>query len=384
MTRVLVTVVLALGVLTRQAPPGPGTMKIASPEDGSYLMGAVRLTVTFDPLSVRNEVRAVRWFADARQVCTADAAPFSCDWDAGDSVNEHVIRAVAVLKQGGLLVANARTRAIEYAEAVDVDVVQVTAVVTEGDGRFVSGLKAEDFRVYEDDKPQKVTHFASENIPLELVTAIDVSSSMIDVLSDVKRHAANFLAQLQPADQVTVLGFNDNIITLARRSTDQAARVRAISKLAPWGSTSLYDVIVHALGVLGRQSGRRSLLVFSDGEDQSSRATVASVLKSAEASDATIYMIGQGRALKASSLQQLMRQLAAGSGGRAFFTNQDTKLEEIFQEIIEDLRHQYLVAYAAPDSARNGQWHQIRVEVPGKGYHVRARQGYRLNPRIAQ
>jgi len=205
-----------------------------------------------------------------------------------------------------------------------------------------------------------------------------VSSSMQDALPAVKRHATDFLAQLQPADQVTVLGFNDNIFTPARRSTDQAARAKAIARLAPWGGTALYDVIVHALDLLGRQSGRRALLVFSDGDDQSSHASMASVVKRAEASDATVYMIGQGRALRTTALQQLMKQLAAVSGGRAFFSAEEAKLETIFGEIIEDLRHQYLLGYPAPDSARNGAWHRIRVDVPGGGYSVRARQGYRF------
>ena len=379
-----VLVLLALAIRLGGQAGVTGSARITSPVEGSYLMGAVRLTIAFDPLAIVPLVRQVRWFANGRQICTADVPPFSCDWDAGETVAEHVIRAVAVLKEGRQLVANVRTKAVEFAEAVDVDVVQVTAVVTDAEGRFVTGLKASDFKVYDDDRRQALTNFADENIPLELVTAIDVSSSMTAVLPDVKRHATNFLAQLRPTDQVTVLGFNDNIFTLARRSTDHAVRARAIDRLAPWGGTALYDVIVHALGILGRQSGRRSLLVFSDGEDQSSRASPAAVIQRAESSDATVYVIGQGRALQAPALQKLMRQLAEGSGGRAFFTNQDTKLESIFQEIVEDLRHQYLLGYAAPDHARNGEWHRIRVDVPGRGHQVRARLGYRLARRNPQ
>ena len=365
--------------------PGPrGSARITSPEDGSYLMGGIRLSIVFEPLSVVAQVREVRWFANGRQVCSTAVPPFSCEWDAGEVVREHVIRAVVTLDGGAQLVANARTRALQFAESVDVDVVQVTAVVTDGAGRFVTGLKAADFKVYEDGREQTMSSFAAENIPLELVTAIDVSSSMARALPDVKRHATDFLAQLRPADQVTVLGFNDKLFTLARRSTDQAVRARAIDRLAPWGGTALYDAIAYALGILGRQSGRRSLLVFSDGEDQSSHVSVASVVQRAEASDATIYMIGQGRALKAAALQQLMQRLAAGSGGRAFFTDQDTKLEAIFEDILADLRHQYVLAYPAPDNARNGEWHAIRVEVPGRGHGVRARLGYRLAHRNPQ
>jgi VWFA-related protein len=379
-----VLAVALAATLQTQGPPAQGSARITSPEDGSYLMGAVRFTIAFEPLSIVPRVREVRWFANGRQVCATAVPPFSCEWDAGEMVNEHVIRAVATLDGARQLVANARTRAVEFAQSVDVDVVQVTAVVTDGSGRFVTGLKASDFKVYEDGREQAISSFAAENIPLELVTAIDVSSSMTRALPDVKRHAAGFLAQLRPADQVTVLGFNDKIFTLARRSTDQAVRARAIGRLAPWGGTALYDAIVHALGILGRQSGRRSLLVFSDGEDQSSHATVASVVQRAEASDATIYVIGQGRALKATALQQLMQRLAAGSGGRAFFTDQDTKLEAIFEDILADLRHQYVLAYPAPDSARNGEWHAIRVEIPGRGHTVRARLGYRLARRNPQ
>ena len=372
----LSTCVAAIAVCgaARQAP----SIRITSPTDGTYLMGAVRFTLAFDPAAVIHQVQHVRWFADGKQVCTAGVPPYSCEWDAGGMVNEHLIRAVATLRSGDRLVASARTKSVEYAEAVDVDVIQITAVVTDGDGRFVTGLKAEDFKVYEEDKPQPLSNFASENIPLELVVALDVSSSMEDALPAVKRYATNFLSQLQPADQVTVLGFNDNIFTPARRSTDQAVRAKAIARLAPWGGTALYDVIIRALDLLGRQSGRRALLVFSDGEDQSSHASMPSVVTRAEASDATIYMIGQGRALHAASLQLLMKRLATGSGGRAFFSGDEAKLEAVFQEIVDDLRHQYLLGYAAPDNARNGEQHRIRVEVPGRGYSVRARQGYRL------
>ena len=380
---ILLCTCAALLQLAGQPVPA-GAARITSPEDGSYLTGPVRLTIAFDPLSITAQVRQVRWFADARQVCTAAMPPFSCEWDAGQTVNEHVIRAVVTLDGGGTLVANARTRAVQVAESVDVDVVQVTAVVTDGAGRFVTGLKAADFKVYEDGAEQAISTFAAEDIPLELVTAIDVSSSMTAALPDVKRHAGHFLAQLRPADQVTILGFNDKIFTLARRSSDPVARARAVDRLAPWGGTALYDAIVHALGILGRQPGRRSLLVFSDGEDHSSHAAVDSVVQRAEASDATIYVIGQGRALKATALQQLMQRLASGSGGRAFFTDQDTKLEAIFEDILADLRHQYVLTYPAPATARNGEWHAIRVEIPGRGHTVRARLGYRLTRRIPQ
>ena len=138
-TRVLTLVstcvaAIAVAGAARQAP----SIRITSPTDGTYLMGAVRFTLAFEPAAVVHQVANVRWFADGKQVCTASVPPYSCEWDAGGMVNDHLIRAVATLRSGDKLTANARTKSVEYAEAVDVDVIQITAVVTDGDGRFVT------------------------------------------------------------------------------------------------------------------------------------------------------------------------------------------------------------------------------------------------------
>jgi len=323
----------------------------------------------------------VTLFADGRQICEVARPPYECDWNAGEQIVAHQIRAVATLKSGSRIVHNVLTRKLDYVESVDVDVVQITAVVTDGNGRFVKGLKASDFKVIDDGQPQTITHFASENIPLELVTAIDVSASMIDALPGVKTAAKRFLSGVEPRDQVTVLGFNDNIFTLARRSTDQSVRSRAIDRLAAWGGTALYDVIVEAIEALGRQSGRRSLVLFSDGDDKSSHATVETAIARTEASDATIYAVGQGRAVHSRDLQRLMERLAETSGGRSFFSEDPRKLDGIFAEIMDDIRNQYLLAYPAREDKRDGGWHKIQVEARGGKLHVRARQGYRMPAR---
>jgi Ca-activated chloride channel family protein len=366
--------VAAVVTLSAQSVP---VLRIASPTADAYLSGPVRLVARVDPPTVEKTIAQVVFFAGGRQVCTITRPPFDCDWDAGDRIVEHQIRAAALLKDGTRLVANVRTRGLQHTEVTDVDVVQITAVVTDRDGRFVRGLKPGDFKVYEDDRPQPLSHFASENIPLELVTALDISSSMTEALPVVKEAAKRFLAGLRPDDQVTVLGFNENIFTLARRSTDQNVRARAVDRMAAWGGTAVYDVILQAVDLLGRQAGRRSILLFTDGDDQSSHATLAAATARTEGSDATIYAIGQGRAVTSPHLQKLLRGLAEKSGGRSFFTDDQASLDRSFGEILEDLRSQYLLAFVPASSKRDGSWHSIRVEVAG-GHQVRARQGYRL------
>jgi len=370
----LAAVVLVPGAASSRQGP---TLRIAAPTETTYLSGPARLVAVIEPPSRSGDVRQVTFFADGKQVCTITRPPFECEWDAGDRVSEHQVRIVAELISGERLVETVRTQGLEYAEAVDVDVVQVTVVVSDGD-RFVRGLQQGDFKVYDNDRPQTITSFADERLPLELVAAVDVSSSMTEALPSVKLAAKHFLAGLKPVDQVTVLAFNDNIVTLARRATDQNARVRAIDRMAPWGGTALYDVTIKALDLLGRQTGRRSIVLFTDGDDQSSYATLEAAIARTEGSDATIYAIGQGRAVKSSGLQDLLRRLASISGGRAFFTTDELKLEKVFEEILEDLRSQYVISYPVPGNQRDGAWHRIRVEVAGGKYRVRTRQGYRF------
>lgn len=369
------------------AAVGPGqalegvrpAVRIVSPADGSYVSGPLRLEAVVEPLATVRSVTTLAFFADGQLVCRVSRPPFACDWDAGDFVVEHQVRAVATLAGGGRLTATVRTRKLDHAESVDVDVVQVTATVTDSRGRFVGGLPASAFRVYEDGRPQAITSFVSVDPPLELVAAIDISGSMRPWMDDVKGAVKAFLAAVPDRHEVTLLAFNDTIVPLVRRARDSAARARAVDRLAAWGATALYDVILDALDQLDRVTGRKALVVFSDGEDQGSVATREDVVRRLERSDATLYTIGLGRGATEPGLKQLMDRLARQSGGRAFLPARVDELGRVFREIIEDLSNQYLLSYAPTNTARDGTWRTIRVEVDG--YHVRAREGYRAKSR---
>jgi VWFA-related protein len=212
-----------------------------------------------------------------------------------------------------------------------------------------------------------------------MVLALDVSSSMRAALPSVRESAKRFLAGLRSGDQVTLLGFNDNVFTLAPRSRDREARVKAIDLMRAWGGTALYDVVLSGLNLLSRHPGRRSMLLFSDGDDQSSHASFEAAVARAESSDATIYVIGQGRAIRTQELRTVLKKFATTSGGREFFAEDAQRLDRFFEEILEDISNQYLVSYSYPYEERDGQWHAIKVEVGDGKYQVRAREGYRLS-----
>jgi Ca-activated chloride channel homolog len=362
---------IAAPVAARQAPP---TISIVSPADGAYVTGAIVLQARPSPNA---NVREMTFFADGRSVCSVIHPPFDCPWEAGTGIREHVIRVVATTLDGNRLVATVRTKSAGYTESVDVDVVQITATVTDSGGHFVKGLRREQFRLKEDGVAQRITSFVGENIPLELVVAMDVSDSMTEAMPTLKASVKAFLNALRPSDQVTLLAFNDNIFTLARRSTDPAARVKAVDRLAPWGGTALYDAMLTGLNTVGKQPGRRALVVFTDGEDQNSASTIKRVEARLETSDATIYTIGLGKSVKDKALAGILEGLAEASGGRSFLIDRASQLSDVFGEIVLELSNQYLLSYASSNDKRDGTWRKISVDVTAGGMRVRHRKGYR-------
>ena len=366
---------LAAAVALSQGPvPAPG-VSILSPRDGEYVSGEVVITAAVQPPGL--PVARVVFFADGRQVCVVERPPFTCAWNAGGEIREHLFRVVAHLPDGRRLVHNVRTSRVEFAESVDVDIVQVTVTVLDGP-HFVRGLPREAFRVYEDDVRQPIVHFAAENIPLELVTAIDISESMTSAIGEVRASVKRFLSALRPADRVTLVAFNENVFVIGQPAMELPARLDAVDQLMPWGATALHDVVIRSFDLLGRQAGRRGLVVFTDGDDTASRTSREAVERRAETSDAVLYMIGQGRAIDSLELRGLCERLAVKSGGRSFFPRRADEVGGAFEAILEELSNQYLLTYAPPSATRDDTWHRIRVEVPGHRYQVRARQGYRM------
>lgn len=356
------------------AVPTLPTIVFETPPDDSFASGSMTVRIRLDSAFVA--VRNVSLFADGRLLCTVEQPPFECPWDAGPSVVEHVLRATVNLADGRRVARSIRTKGAGYTETVDVDVVQITAMVTGGHGRFVRGLTRDAFRIYEDGVRQTITNFASEDTPLELVVAVDFSGSMKDAMPTVKAAIRKFLSSLRPADRVTILGFNDNVFTVAASTADLAARLKAIERLAPWGGTALYDVLIRSVGELGQQAGRRAFVLFSDGEDLHSKASLDTAELRLESSDAVLYAIGQGRAPDMKSLRKVLERLSEKSGGRAFFEDLDG-LDAVFREIVTDLSNQYLIGYVPQDNRRDSRWRELRIEIPGKDYRIRARKGYR-------
>lgn len=365
------------GVLVAQSVQAPTPdLEIVSPGSDAYISGTTVLRALLTPSDAATRVL---FSVDGKQVCDASTPPFECSWEAGPNVTAHQIRVVADLKAGGRVIRTLRTKSLGYAENVDVEVVQVIATVTDGSGHFVTGLPRSSFHLEEDGKPQKISHFGAEDVPLELIVACDVSGSMAPAMPKLKQAVKEFLAAVPSRDQVTLIGFNDSIFALTRRASDPAERLKAVDRLAPWGATALYDVILRGVDMLGKQPGRRAIVVFSDGEDQGSHAALADVERRLQASDVTLYMIGQGRGVQVDALKTVMQRLVEPTGGRALFTDNIDQLHNAFSDLLEELSNQYLLGYESTNTKRDDTFRKISIRVDGQS-RVRARQGYRAVP----
>lgn len=374
------TSVLALALVVLGPAAWSQDLQILSPGPDDRISGPVVLRAGFGSAALEARVQTLTFSVDGRVACRVQRAPWECAFDAGPGFEPHAIRAVARLRSGGRLVASVRTEGVDLTLGVDIDLVQVTATVMDRSGRLIRGLEPQVFRVFEDDVPQEISHFLGPDEPREIVVAVDMSGSMKEAMPRVREAVAAFLAALRPDDHVSLLAFNDAIFTLARRETDPALRERAVSRLSAWGGTALHDVILRGLETLVPRKGRKALVVFSDGDDESSRASLEDVRERAERSDAPAYMIGLGRGAREAEYRAILDELALMSGGSAFHTEKLDELREIFARIADELDSQYVLAYASSRPERDGSWRTIRVEA-GRQRVVRARQGYRAEER---
>ena len=265
-----------------------------------------------------------------------------------------------------------------------VNQVEIYASVTDSAGRPVQGLTADDFQVFEDGVPQRISVFAEADFPLSAAIAIDSSFSMTrDQLAVAKSAARIFLGALRPDDQAMLMSISGEVDVMAPLSADRDAQFRAIDRLRSWGTTSLYDAIIEAIDELQPAKGRRALIVLSDGDDRYSTSTAAAAVAAARTSDVMVYPVALGRSLPA-----FFQERAAVTGGRAFHQRHTRQLPQTLRAIAEELRRQYLIGYAPARAAASAvpatpetpaapeTWRDIDVRVTRPRVTVRARDGY--------
>jgi Ca-activated chloride channel family protein len=353
-------------------------IRIVSPQEDAILTGVTVLEAEILASETSSDfaVRTVSFFVDGRLVCTVEAPPFRCTWDAGAVVSGHHVRVVASLANGERLIGNVHTKQVGHTERIKVEAVLVPVIVTDR-GKFVRGLKKQDFEVLEDGVAQSVGSLVSEDTPLELVLAIDISGSMEQALPDVKVAVKHLLSKLRPGDAATLIGFNDTTFLVAESETDPRARQEAVDLLTSWGGTALYDATIFSIDFVNRRWGRKGVVIFSDGDDRHSLTRRDAAMARVQSSDAMLFTIGFGGAASLPELRKRLQEYAVSTGGRAFFPRDPKQLDEVFGTIVSELSNQYVLSYSPANPTPESKWRTITVRVPKGRYDIRARQGYR-------
>jgi Ca-activated chloride channel homolog len=292
------------------------------------------------------------------------------------SMRRLMVAAAAALAGGAIPIAAAQQEGPLAQFSSQVQLVEVYATVTDDKGELVTGLRQNDFEVYENDRLQQISAFAAGEFPLTVALGVDRSWSMAGKPLELAKQASRtFLNQLKTGDRAMVVAISSTADVIAPLSMDRGTQARAIAALDPWSTTALRDAIIASLDRLEAEPGRQALVLFSDGDDRYSRATEAEVIARARRGNALVYPITIGK-----QRPPLLAELAVITGGRSFLLKDATELEKTLSTIARELRYQYLLGYAPSEPIHEGvhEWRPIRVTSTGNhpGLRVRARDGY--------
>ena len=264
--------------------------------------------------------------------------------------------------------------------SLGVSAVALDVVVTDARGRFVRGLTPDDFQILEDGSPQELALFTSEGTPVTTLVLLDSSSSVRRNLKDVQNSANRFINKLPRGDAARIGFFHDRVVFGPEFTDNMKQHVAMINQMRPQRSTHLYDALIASLRELAAVQHRKALVVFTDGDDEGSEATVADALDAARRSLVSIYTIGL-RGWSATdgidTNEELLTQVAEYTGGRAFFPEDDKDMRAAFDDIAEELHQQYRMAYFPPSDDNVDGWRDIDVSMTSRtGLIVRTRLGY--------
>jgi VWFA-related protein len=303
---------------------------------------------------------------------------------------------------------------------VQTTLVSVPVIVSDRAGRYISGLKLENFKLYQDRIEQPIAIFDSAEEPLNIAFLLDTSRSTEKVLDDIKKDAGNFLKELRPQDRAMVVSFDYDVHLLCSLTSDRKALERAIkdARIGERFGTALRDAVADVIGrQFKRVEGRKAIILLTDGKDAGSRISEQDLFDQATESGSMIYSVffetdrqrrsrndrrpfprrggwerrnrfpppddrprGDGRRgqrveIRNEEAEAFLTQLSEVSAGR-FYSSKVSDLKTTFKLIAEELRHQYRLGFYPDVSKADGQRHTLRVEVNATDAVVRARRSY--------
>ncbi|PYR20583.1 MAG: hypothetical protein DMF95_02270 [Acidobacteria bacterium] len=259
-------------------------------------------------------------------------------------------------------------------------IVSLFVTVADAQRRLVAGLTQEEFEVHDNEKPQPIVFFQNEIQPITVVVMLDTSGSMTLTLDLLRQAAEQFIIRLLPADKGRVGAFNDKIQFSSRFTGDRDQLVTDVKNLDYGNGTRLWDAVGASLDELKGIDGRRVVLVFTDGDDTSSRIGLGAVVERARAEEVMIYAIGlesnyfNGQSMVRTKPDSGLRKIADETGGGYFELKKTSELASTFTKVAQELHSQYVIGFT-PTQLDN-RVHKLVVKMKQPGMTARARRSY--------
>jgi len=274
---------------------------------------------------------------------------------------------------------------------VKTDLVTLTLTVQDLYGRYVSGLTKKAFSIFDNNEAQDITFFSDTDAPISVGILFDVSGSMAkDKIQKARKALEKFVATSHPSDEYFLIAFNSRAQLLMDRTRDGEAVLRKLTLVEPKENTALYDAVYLGVEKVTRGAHqKKALLIISDGQDNASRYNFGEVRRLMKESDVVTYavgILGSGDASSQAGMQgqAFLDELTSVTGGKSFYPQSDVEMDEIFERIALELRHQYSIGYTPKDFEPDGKWRKVKVKVkPPRGLPrltVRSRDGYYATP----
>lgn len=258
--------------------------------------------------------------------------------------------------------------------------VPVYATATDASGRLVPDLAQEDFEILDNGKLVTVSQFSNDPQPFTVVVMLDTSASMTEHLKLLNQAAEQFLMRLLPVDRAQVGAFNDKLQLSGTFTNDRDELIAALDELQFGNSTRLWDGLAFSIDALKGVDGRKVVLLFTDGDDFGSKTRFGDTVDRARDEEVMVYGIGlsveyfNGMRLVRSKPDRSLRRIAEETGGGSFELQKSDMLASTFTRVAQELRSQYLLAFA-PETL-DGKPHRLEVRVKRPGVTVRARKSY--------
>lgn len=373
---------LVAGAVNAEAP----VPTIVAPEPGTPIFGETPFQVDI----LEGEAVSVRFLVDGRPAGESSGPDFRITVDVGQDNVEHRFEAIAVAPDGEEGRALLVSPAIQVDEEIEAELRQLYVTVSRQGNRFLS-LQKEEFRIYDNRYRQRLVTFGRGDVRLTAVLLIDSSTSMQGRrLRYALRGAETFLQGLREVDDASVMLFSDTLIRSTPFLSDKEALMSRLTGVDASGGTALNDHLYVALKQLEGRQGRQVVIILSDGIDSHSVMRMADVRWIAERSRSLLYWIrvstgGSDPTKRLSAWKnpevykeeyRLLTRTIESSGGRIVDLERLQDAQSAFQEILDELREQYVLGYYPSGASRPGQFRPIEVKIDVSGYDVRTLKGY--------